>query len=232
MLEGLHRLDSFLLSHIFSHLHDGPQLARLRRVCVRWREVIDEDKRLWKELLLREFNWRKQGGRGKGSAKRHRKIQNYQQHYVLLHRNRMTAARDEGLKKRARMEKVARILRVVVPQVYDWQMGEHSDQRHPWKMCAHLPECVKLHTNERVWCECRACGAVVGISDWAQFQGHYPQVLDITLHCEANRARVRHFAGCLRLVTRREADGYDLENGAYATYSAFLLDPIGALADC
>jgi hypothetical protein len=28
----------------------------------------------------------------------------------------------------------------VVPQVYDWQMGEHSDQRHPWKMCAHLPE--------------------------------------------------------------------------------------------
>jgi hypothetical protein len=32
MLEGLHRLDSFLLSHIFSHLHDGPQLARLRRV--------------------------------------------------------------------------------------------------------------------------------------------------------------------------------------------------------
>jgi hypothetical protein len=33
-------------------------------------------------------------------------------------------------------------------------------------------------------------------------------------------------------VTRREADGYDLETGAYATYSAFLLDPIGALADC
>jgi hypothetical protein len=59
------------------------------QVCVRWREVIDEDKRLWKALLLRDFNWRKQGGRGKGSAKRHRKIQNYQQHYVLLHRNRM-----------------------------------------------------------------------------------------------------------------------------------------------
>jgi hypothetical protein len=31
--EGLaQRLDSFLLAHIFSHLHDGPLLARLRLV--------------------------------------------------------------------------------------------------------------------------------------------------------------------------------------------------------
>jgi hypothetical protein len=126
-----------------------------KQVCVRWREVIDEDKRLWKALLLRDFNWRKQGGRGKGSAKRHKKIQNYQQHYVVLHRNRtvpnnttrttharttrhaqhsrhtrvwQTAARDAGLKKRARMEKVARILRVVraVPPLGGGQRRAHA----------------------------------------------------------------------------------------------------------
>jgi hypothetical protein len=58
------------------------------QVCGRWRGVIDEDKRLWKALLLQDFGWRKGGGRGKGSAKRNKKIEDYREHYILLHRKR------------------------------------------------------------------------------------------------------------------------------------------------
>jgi hypothetical protein len=139
--------------------------------------------------------------------------------------------------------------------MYDWQQGKHSDMRHPWKMCMHLPEwyCTPLLSlslslrltastwtlsrvrrlqleETTVWCGCRACGVRVVIVDAETFRKEYSQALSLTLHCEQNKSRVFAFARCLELAIRSER-GVDLEAAAYATYAAFL-SGLGALAEC
>jgi hypothetical protein len=60
---------------------------------VRWMEVIDDDKRLWKALLWQDFKWQKAQRRGKGRAKKNRKDCVYQHQYAALyHQHRVSSS--------------------------------------------------------------------------------------------------------------------------------------------
>jgi hypothetical protein len=86
------------------------------QVSVRWCRVINEDKRLWKDLLWRDFGWRKSTGKGRAKKARQVEAGGYDKLYGQLFHARQVAARKKAKRERLHADRVARTA-VLLPEV-------------------------------------------------------------------------------------------------------------------
>jgi hypothetical protein len=87
--------------------------------------VINEDKRLWKDLLWRDFGWRK--SKGKGRAKKARQVEagGYDKLYGQLFHARQVAVRKKAKRERLHADRVARTA-VLLPEVHHFVAHSHT----------------------------------------------------------------------------------------------------------
>lgn len=222
-------LDAFLLSLIFSHIHDGPFLARLRLVCGHWCVVIDEDKRLWKDLLWRDFRWRKDRHRGKGRKKKNQLREKcvYQKRYAELSHQRRQAELKEAKRRLVHQDRVIKTAHILPGLVRLLCVHRRDcDENHPWFLCPHPEPWLDVAGNgtERRWCACRACGVELLVSKehHKYWLAHYPQLLSVSTPDDFARTRhLKTVASKLKLA-RETPSGTLSATAAHTTYAAYL----------
>ena len=79
-------------------------------MCGYWCTVIDEDKRLWKDLLWRDLRWRKDRHRGKGRKKKNQLREKcvYQKRYAELYHQRRQAELKEAKRRLVHQDRVTK----------------------------------------------------------------------------------------------------------------------------
>lgn len=230
-------VDDFILTLIFSHLRDGPSLARVRQVCTRWRDVLDADEKLWPGLLLTEFKWKKTERRGKGRNKKNKKMEqiNYREQYGKLYREHEATMKIKKMKEGEELAKISRLMRCLVPIAIDLQMSHLKNERHPWLLCSHPPEWLDVSkralskyfvpTPPVAWCQCRACDAELDVLKLDEWKAKWPHLLEWTTYNAPDKIADLISSGVLQLALKwRYYTPGDRVGGAYDTYADFLVE--------